>query len=82
MIPRVVGFVHIAGFDGVDYNWEYPGYTMGRGYDSEADIEADYVGLAALIRETKAAFFAVHIPGSLLSTQIRVRLSRRVTWIL
>ena len=43
-------------FDGVDYNWEYPGYRMGRGYLEEKEIMKDYEGLAALVRETKLVF--------------------------
>lgn len=42
-------------FDGVDYNWEYPGYDFRSGYQAEAQVVADYRGLAALVRETKAA---------------------------
>merc|ERR1719238_1617844 len=33
-------------FDGEDYNWEYPGYRMGRGYLEEKEIIMDYVGVA------------------------------------
>lgn len=43
-------------FNGVDYNWEYPGYQLGRGYMPDSDVEADYKGLALLVRETNAAF--------------------------
>ena len=43
-------------FDGVDYNWEYPGYMMGRGYLEEKEILRDYEGLAALVLETKDMF--------------------------
>ena len=43
-------------FDGVDYNWEYPGYRMGRGYLEEKEIIMDYEGLAALVRETRQMF--------------------------
>lgn len=39
--------------DGVDYNWEYPGYQFGKGYLSEAEVKADYTGLARLVRATK-----------------------------
>jgi GH18 family chitinase len=42
-------------FDGVDYNWEYPGYNMGRGYN-EKTLVGDYEGLASLLRETQSAF--------------------------
>ena len=42
--------------DGVDYNWEYPGYRMGRGYMEEKEIMKDYEGLVALIKETKKMF--------------------------
>ena len=31
--------------DGVDYNWEYPGYVFGTGYADEAGVAADYSGL-------------------------------------
>ena len=43
-------------FDGVDYNWEYPGYRMGRGYLEEKEILKDYEGLATLMKETKSLF--------------------------
>ena len=42
--------------DGVDYNWEYPGYRMGRGYLEEKEIYKDYEGLATLVKETKIVF--------------------------
>jgi len=42
--------------DGVDYNWEYPGYRMGKGYLDEKEILKDYEGLAKLMQETREAF--------------------------
>eukprot|EP00092_Neocalanus_flemingeri_P002693 GFUD01002883.1.p1 GENE.GFUD01002883.1~~GFUD01002883.1.p1 ORF type:complete len:354 (+),score=133.72 GFUD01002883.1:52-1113(+) len=42
--------------DGVDYNWEYPGYRMGKGYMNEKEILKDYEGLAKLLQETREAF--------------------------
>ena len=39
--------------DGVDYNWEYPGYKMGQGYLSEPEINLDYIGLLDLLKETR-----------------------------
>lgn len=44
------------GLDGVDYNWEYPGYTFRGGYMPEKEIAADYKGLSSLIRETRDLF--------------------------
>eukprot|EP01047_Picozoa_sp_COSAG01_P055279 COSAG01_NODE_6136_length_3827_cov_4.176628_2_plen_380_part_00 len=46
------------GFDGVDYNWEYPGYQFGRGYLPEAEVQADYAGLQLLFAETRQALGA------------------------
>lgn len=43
-------------FDGVDYNWEYPGYSFRGGYKAQAEVDADYQGLYALLRETRRAF--------------------------
>jgi len=42
--------------DGVDYNWEYPGYRMGKGYLGEKEVLKDYEGLKKLVSETKEAF--------------------------
>lgn len=42
--------------DGVDYNWEYPGYSFRGGYMPEKEIAADYKGLSLLIKETKELF--------------------------
>jgi len=43
-------------FDGVDFNWEYPGYRFGSGYLPDGEVEKDYVGLHKLLQETHAAF--------------------------
>ena len=42
--------------DGVDLNWEYPGYSFGRGYHAEDALQKDYKGLARLVRMLHAAF--------------------------
>ena len=40
----------------MDYNWEYPGYAFGSGYKAEAEVDADYAGLRALLQDTADAF--------------------------
>jgi chitinase len=40
-------------FDGVDYNWEYPGYAFGQGYGTETEVKKDYQGLLDLLTETR-----------------------------
>jgi len=55
-VRRTVALLDKWDLDGVDYNWEYPGYVMGRGYGSDDDVAADYAGLRALVEETHAAF--------------------------
>ena len=52
-VKNVIYLITQYGFDGVDYNWEYPGYEFGRGYGQVVDVEKDYSGLANLIRETR-----------------------------
>jgi len=54
-IDNLVALVQKYNFDGVDYNWEYPGYRMGRGYMDEKEILKDYEGLEKLLRETRTA---------------------------
>jgi GH18 family chitinase len=55
LVDAVVAQIAALGLDGVDYNWEYPGFAFGRGYGDEATVEAEWAALAALVRETKAA---------------------------
>jgi len=55
-ITNLLDLMEKFGLDGVDYNWEYPGYRMGRGYLEEKEIYKDYEGLAKLMKETKEAF--------------------------
>lgn len=42
--------------DGIDLNWEYPGYSFGSGYHAEDAIERDYKGFALLVKKLHAAF--------------------------
>jgi len=48
--------------DGLDLNWEYPGYSFGSGYQVDADVEKDYKGLGSLARELRKA-----LPGKTLT---------------
>ena len=42
--------------DGVDLNWEYPGYSFGRGWHDDAEVAKDYKGLRSLLKLLHAAF--------------------------
>ena len=41
--------------DGVDYNWEYPGYGFGTGYHSPEEVKKDYDGLFALVKVSETS---------------------------
>jgi len=55
-VENLVKLLNTYELDGVDYNWEYPGYRMGKGYLEEKEILKDYEGLANLVKETREAF--------------------------
>lgn len=55
-VKSLVKLLDELDLDGVDYNWEYPGYRFGSGYMPEAEVDADYQGLAALINDTQRLF--------------------------
>ena len=54
-VKEVVALMRRYEFDGVDFNWEYPGYRFGTGYLSDAEVEKDYKGLMLVLEETRAA---------------------------
>jgi len=45
--------IEVYDLDGVDYNWEYPGYIMGKGYMPEDGIRREYEGFGKLLKETR-----------------------------
>jgi len=54
-ISKLISLCKEKNFHGIDYNWEYPGYVFGRGYD-DAQTKEDYAGLKLLLAETRTAF--------------------------
>lgn len=54
-VRNAASLVGQHGLHGVDINWEYAGYEMGRGYKREQDVTSEYAGLVALLEELRAA---------------------------
>jgi len=42
--------------DGIDLNWEYPGFSFGSGYSDDAIVRNDYTGLRLLLQLLHTAF--------------------------
>ncbi|KAL1508470.1 hypothetical protein AB1Y20_004572 [Prymnesium parvum] len=57
-VSALVALCEKSNFDGIDLNWEYPGFQFGRGYLSQAEVDKDYAGLHKLIAELHAALAA------------------------
>eukprot|EP00008_Paramoeba_atlantica_P003966 CAMPEP_0201492214 /NCGR_PEP_ID=MMETSP0151_2-20130828/32218_1 /ASSEMBLY_ACC=CAM_ASM_000257 /TAXON_ID=200890 /ORGANISM="Paramoeba atlantica, Strain 621/1 / CCAP 1560/9" /LENGTH=320 /DNA_ID=CAMNT_0047878899 /DNA_START=8 /DNA_END=970 /DNA_ORIENTATION=- len=53
---KLSSMIEALGLDGVDYNWEYPGFRFGQGYLPEKDVQTDYKGLARLVQDTRMVF--------------------------
>lgn len=52
-VKKVKALIHDYEFDGIDYNWEYPGYHFQTGYARDDEIQKDYIGLVALLKNTR-----------------------------
>ena len=52
-VDNVASLLNTYGLDGVDYNWEYPGYQFGKGYDSDFETRKDYTALHQLLKKTR-----------------------------
>mmetsp|Transcript_17942 Transcript_17942/g.28072 ORF Transcript_17942/g.28072 Transcript_17942/m.28072 type:complete len:391 (-) Transcript_17942:52-1224(-) len=55
-VSHVVELVEKYELDGVDYNWEYPGFRFGQGYLPRDQIKAEFLGLERLVKDTRDAF--------------------------
>ena len=55
-IEDLLSLVQKHNLDGVDYNWEYPGYSFKSGYADAETVNKDYLGLYNLVKESREAF--------------------------
>ena len=55
-VKGLMALVDVYELDGVDLNWEYPGYSFGSGYASDEAVRRDYAGLAKLVKALHTAF--------------------------
>jgi len=42
-VAELVAFLRLHRLDGVDYNWEYPGYQFGRGYLADEEVKCTHL---------------------------------------
>jgi chitinase len=54
-LQQLKKFITKHNLDGVDYNWEYPGYQFGSGYQAEEVVLNEYAGFLDLVRQTREA---------------------------
>lgn len=54
-VEQLVALCEQHDLDGVDLNWEYPGYDFKTGYASDAVLERDYKGLRDVVKKLHAA---------------------------
>lgn len=52
-VKKVKQLVKRFKLDGVDYNWEYPGYGFSTGYNAADEVKKDYDGLLSLLQDTR-----------------------------
>jgi chitinase len=55
-VESLVSLADKYDLDGVDLNWEYPGYDFRSGYASDDILQKDYKGLKLLLKGLHAAF--------------------------
>ena len=54
-IDELIKLLEVQQLDGVDLNWEYPGYDFRTGYN-DATLQRDYDNFVKLLREMRTAF--------------------------
>eukprot|EP00943_MAST-04B_sp_MAST-4B-sp1_P004674 g4674.t1 len=55
-LKELISLVEKYDLDGIDYNWEYPGYSFQHGYSNKKIVDDDYRGLRNLVKETREIF--------------------------
>lgn len=55
-LSSLMKYIEEYNLDGVDYNWEYPGYSFSHGYSDNKIVNKDYRGLLNLLRDTRELF--------------------------
>ena len=56
-VSQLVALCEKHDLDGVDLNWEYPGYDFRTGYQQDALLENDWKGLASVVRKLHQALW-------------------------
>eukprot|EP00494_Astrolonche_serrata_P027494 UN27757 len=55
-INEFLNIIKEYNLDGIDYNWEYPGFTFETGYDKDKLLDEDYSNFQYLLKLTKLKF--------------------------
>ena len=63
LAQSVADVVQHLQLDGVDYNWEYPAFSVGKGYADAATVKAEFDCLAGLVTATRKAFAKLEEDG-------------------